>query len=154
MSKYEQVVVKGDAYWASFKEVNSMSGKYQVDICNLDDATVSKLESKGIIIKTKTEKPEQGRFITAKSQFAPSLFNADKTDFPTEKLVGNGSTVKVAVSVVPWDNKFGRGITAGLESAMIINLNEYTEDFDPTTAVKEEQPPFDVDMFDDDGDLD
>ena len=45
------MIVYGTAEWASVFEPNSMSGKFQVDICNLDKNTVKKLGDEGIPVK-------------------------------------------------------------------------------------------------------
>ena len=37
------MIVRGTAKWASVFDVNEMSGKYQVDICNLDKETIKTL---------------------------------------------------------------------------------------------------------------
>ena len=42
------MIVRGKAQWASVFEPNELSGKYQVDICNLDGKTVKELEAVGI----------------------------------------------------------------------------------------------------------
>ena len=47
----ESAVVKGDAMWASLHEVNKMSDKYQIDICNLGKKDVKSLEDLGISVR-------------------------------------------------------------------------------------------------------
>jgi hypothetical protein len=44
----EAVKIKADVMWAYLVKPNDMSGKYQVDLCNLSDKAVEALESMGI----------------------------------------------------------------------------------------------------------
>jgi hypothetical protein len=40
-------------YWASLAEPNTMSGKYQVDLCQLNEEQVGVLEDIGLNVRTK-----------------------------------------------------------------------------------------------------
>ena len=44
------MIVRGIAEWASVFEPNGLSGKYQVDICQLDKTTIKNLKAVGITI--------------------------------------------------------------------------------------------------------
>jgi hypothetical protein len=40
-------------YWANLRQRNEMSGKYQVDLCNLNEKQKEALEDAGILYATK-----------------------------------------------------------------------------------------------------
>ena len=60
----DAVKIKAEIMWAYLDKVNDMSGKFQVDLCNLSDNASKALEDLGIDVKTKEGK---GKFITCKS---------------------------------------------------------------------------------------
>jgi len=60
--------IEADLMWAFLDTPNQMSGKYQVDLCNLSKPAIKALEEVGISVRNKEEK---GFFITAKSKNYP-----------------------------------------------------------------------------------
>ena len=46
------MIVRGNAMWASVFDKNTLSDKYQIDICNLDNKTVKELEKAGLKVKS------------------------------------------------------------------------------------------------------
>ena len=60
----DAVKVKADIMWAYLNKPNELSGKYQVDLCNLSDKAAKALEGMGLEIKQKEGK---GNYITCKS---------------------------------------------------------------------------------------
>ena len=67
------IVVNADLYWANLSTVNEMSGKYQVDICNLSEGAVSALEERGINVVNKDD--ERAFHVTAKSKNPIKAYN-------------------------------------------------------------------------------
>ena len=65
MSKTKPVIASADIYWANLEKKNEMSGKYQVDLCNLSETAVNALEEMGITLKSNPKKPEMGQYITS-----------------------------------------------------------------------------------------
>jgi len=45
------MIVRGTAMWASVFDKNTLSDKYQIDICNLDKTTVKELEKAGMNVQ-------------------------------------------------------------------------------------------------------
>lgn len=76
--------VKADIMWASLSEPNSLSGKYQVDLCNLSDEATEKLKEMGVNVKHADEK---GNYVVAKSK-----------DYPIKTEMEDGSPVNVKVA--------------------------------------------------------
>tara|TARA_Y100000593_G_C4228426_1_gene295688 strand:+ start:531 stop:947 length:417 start_codon:yes stop_codon:yes gene_type:complete len=120
------MIVYGTAEWANVFEPNKMSGKYQMDICQLDKNTVKALQDEGLEIKQgEGEKAHKGFFITAKTKLPPKVMDSQKNIWPSEKLIGNGSKVKVSVNPYSWTFKGKNGISASLTALMVLNLEEY-----------------------------
>jgi len=121
----ERVIVKGVAQWAQLFEPNRLSHKYQIDICQLDKASIKKLKDKGLEIREGTgEKKNKGSFIVAKTKNLPNVMDAAKNAWPSHLRIGNGSTVKCSVTPFNWNNEFGTGIGAALNSVMIVDFKE------------------------------
>ena len=121
------MIVRGTAKWASVFEPNVMSGKYQVDICNLDDKTIKELKKHGLDVKKGTDKKEdQGHYITAKaSKYAPRVLNNKREVMDGSDLIGNGSTIKVSITPFKWNFQGKSGVSAALNSLMVVKLEEY-----------------------------
>ena len=120
---YQSMVIKGTAQWAHVHEPNDLSGKFQVDICQLDKATVKKLEDVGIEVRQgEGEKEHNGSFIVAKPKRRPKVMDAAKNIWPSNLLIGNGSTVKCSVTPFDWTFKKKSGISASLNSLMVVDF--------------------------------
>tara|TARA_R100000008_G_C3583569_1_gene170409 strand:+ start:116 stop:589 length:474 start_codon:yes stop_codon:yes gene_type:complete len=120
---YQSMVIKGTAQWACVHEPNDLSGKFQVDICQLDKATVKKLEGVGIEVRQgEGDKEHKGSFIVAKTKRRPKVMDAAKNIWPSNLLIGNGSTVKCSVTPFDWTFKKKSGISASLNSLMVIDF--------------------------------
>ena len=122
------VKIKGVAYWASLTKVNSMSGKYQVDISNLSEAAVKALEDLGLTI---LHKDQQGFYITCKSNY--EIFAVDPSGDRIEGMVGNGSEVVAVISTFPWQFKNKKGLSASIKKLVVTKMVKY--DKDDTAAV-------------------
>jgi hypothetical protein len=86
-------------YWASLSEKNQMSGKYQVDLCQLSPEQVSALEEIGVNVRTKGD--DKGYFVTAKSaNFPIAAYLEDGTIFGGK--VANGSKADVKAEAFEW----------------------------------------------------
>ena len=129
------MIVRGKAQWAHVFEPNELSGKYQVDICNLDGKTVKELEAVGIDVKTgEGDKAEKGRFIIAKSaKYPPKIVDRSGDVMDETVLIGNGSQIKASIRPYEWNFKGKAGVGAGLNSLMVLSLVEYggLDELDP-----------------------
>jgi hypothetical protein len=129
------MIIKGVAFWASLSQVNSMSGKYQMDIGRLDADSIKALIAAGVTIRTdmKTNEGEpgwKGQFITAKSETAVKVVDARGSPLPDKIGIGNGSLVNVAVRPYEWLFKGKAGISAGLQKVQVIKLVAYQPEDD------------------------
>jgi hypothetical protein len=115
-----------DLYWAFLDEVNQLSGKYQVDLCNLSDAQVARLEEEGIKVRTKGD--DRGYFVTCKSTKFP-ITAYDKNGNEVRAKVANESKADVLIKPYPWKSPTGaKGVSAGIAKLVITDLKEYQKD--------------------------
>lgn len=112
--------------WANLDQHNSMSGRYQVDICNLSPDDVEKIAALGLPVKSKADKPEKGAHITPKSTFP--IVPLDKNGNPITTKVGNGTKADVLLSYYmlkkrPPGYQYDKAAT--ILKLVVTNLNEY-----------------------------
>ena len=124
----ETAVIQGKAYWAKLNTPDEMSGKYQIDVCNLSDVAIASLEKHGVVPKNKDD--ERGTFITARSKFDVPVINSDKEGM-NGTLIGNGSDVKVKISFNKDHQMVSQyGTSMYVNKVMVTNLVAYEEDTD------------------------
>ena len=143
MENAKPVKIKATTMWANLTEVNEMSGKYQVDLCNLSPAAVKALEAMGLEVKKGTgDKEEKGYFITCKSQNPIKPVDA-AGDAVTDR-VGNGSEVNAVIGAYSWTWKNKKGTSPSLKKLIITNLVKYVsedneaEDVDGVGSLEED----------------
>lgn len=121
MSETQSIKVKADIMWAQLDRVNEMSGKYQVNLCNLSEAAVVALEEMGITV---ADKEGQGRYITCKSANPIKAFDNDGVELSGVK-VGNGSKAKAIITAYEWKYKNKKGKSPSIRKLVITDLVEY-----------------------------
>lgn len=111
-------------FWANLEKVNKMSGKYQIDFCNLSDEQVASLAK--IKVKTRTD-DLKGKFITCKS-IKPMKALDSKGDPITGVYIGNGTRANALIGSYEWEAPVGgrKGVSPSLAKLVITNLVEYT----------------------------
>ena len=109
-----------DIMWAQLTKVNDMSGKYQVNLCNLSDAAVKALEALSI---STLNKEGMGNYITCKSNTPIKAFDLEGDEI--KELIGNGSKAKAVVNPYEWAYKNKKGISPSLKKLVITDLVEY-----------------------------
>lgn len=123
----DKIKIKADVYWAQLNKINEMSGKYQVNLCNLSDAAVEALEAMGLsVLVGEDKKAEMGRYITCKSNNPIRAYDTDGDEL--SELVGNGSKAKAVVGAYEWKYKNKKGMSASLKKLVITDLVEYASD--------------------------
>lgn len=133
MEETQRVKIKADVMWANLDKPNEMSGKYQVDLCNLSDPAVQALESMGLTVRQKEDK---GYFITCKSNQPIRPF--DKSGDAIEGVaVGNGSKAIAMVGSYAWTWKNKEGVSPSLKKLVIDELVTY-EDAEPVALDDDE----------------
>jgi hypothetical protein len=146
----QSTVVEATLYWANLIRKNEMSGKYQVDIGNLDKVAVKKLEGLGLTIKTDAnkdddDKPRKGRFVTAKSNYPIKVMFKPGIESVEADTIGNGTLAKVKVHAYDWKFKTKVGTSAGVTKLQVTDLKVYE-------GLVDDDDDDDDDWGDDDGD--
>ena len=118
------VKIKATVMWCFHNKPNEMSGKFQVDLCNLSDNTVKALESLGLEVRKREDKPEKGFYITCKSTVPMKVFDANGSDL-TNVAIGNGSTATAVVGAYSWSWKNKKGTSASLTKLVVDSLVAY-----------------------------
>jgi len=114
--------IKADVMWANLDRPNEMSGKYQIDLCNLSQAAVNALNELGVSAKMKDDK---GYFITCKSTQPIRAFFTDGSEIGGG--VGNGSKAIALIGTYSWTFKNKEGISPSLKKLVIEDLVNYGE---------------------------
>jgi len=122
MQNHNPLKIEATAFWFSFLEKNEMSDKYQVDISELSEEHVDRLEGMGVSVKNKGD--DRGYFVTAKSsKFAPHV--EDDMGFKMTEAVGNGSKCTFIVKPFDYNFKGKTGVSLGLSKARVNDLVRY-----------------------------
>jgi hypothetical protein len=120
----DKVKIKATVYWASLNRKNELADAYIVDLCNLSDKAVAALEDMGISVQENAEKkPEQGRYITCKSQRPIKAFDTDGDEINED--VGNGSKAVCMIGAYQWSFKAKKGVSPSLAKLVITDLVTY-----------------------------
>tara|TARA_Y100001938_G_C7966944_1_gene367292 strand:- start:373 stop:837 length:465 start_codon:yes stop_codon:yes gene_type:complete len=139
--------------WPFLMEKSEMSGKYEVQLVNLDKQQVGMLEAVGLTVRdSKKEKKneDKGMWITAKSGWSPfpgNVFDGRDPNLPKGTLlpedevksIGNGTIAHVEVGTYGWGKyaKTGNELSCGLNKLKIVKLvakgggDPFDDDKDP-----------------------
>ena len=139
--KYDQILLAGKAYWASVVEPNTTyEPAWQVDV-TVDEETRQKLESIGLSVKNKGD--DRGDFCSCKRKVvkkdgskrdAPRVIDAKKMPWDN-RLIGNGSAVKVKIQPYEYAYAGKAGVSADFMAMQVIDLVPYG---DPSGDFQEE----------------
>ena len=120
----DKLKLKATVYWANLNRKNEMADAYTVDLCNLSDKAVAALEDMGISVQENLEKkPEQGKYITCKSQRPIKAFDTDNDEIVED--IGNGSKAICMIGSYSWTYKNKKGVSPSLAKLVITDLVEY-----------------------------
>lgn len=114
-------------YWPNLYERNSMSNKFQVNLSQLSDAQVEKLEDLGVNVRNKGN--EEENFITAKSSnFEIRPYDTSGTELKGV-TVGNGTKATILFDTYSWKTPAGKkGTSVSIKKLVITDLVEYVSD--------------------------
>ena len=154
MADNNTAIIEATLYWPNLDRPNDMSGKYQVDLGNLNDTAIKTLKGLGITPRDGSPKkdtdPDKGDFVTAKSNYPIKVVFKQGISPVEANVIGNGTVAKVKVNAFNWKFKNKEGTSLGAQKLQVIKLSEYVIDKDDDF----EDPAFtddDLDaMFDDD----
>ena len=117
----DAVKIKADIMWAYLDKVNDMSGKFQVDLCNLSDKAAEALQDIGLEVKFKEGK---GNYITCKS--TRPIHAYDDGGSQIDAQVGNGSKGVALIGTYSWSYQKKQGTSPALKRLVITDMLEYS----------------------------
>lgn len=117
----DAVKIKAEIMWAYLDKVNDMSGKFQVDLCNLSEKAAEALQDLGLEVKFKEGK---GKYITCKSTRPIHVY--DDGGSQIEAQVGNGSKGVALVGTYSWSYQKKQGTSPALKRLVITDMLEYS----------------------------
>ena len=117
----DAVKIKAEIMWAYLDKVNDMSGKFQVDLCNLSDKAAEALQDIGLEVKFKDGK---GKYITCKS--TRPIYAFDDGGSQIDAQVGNGSKGVALVGTYAWAYQKKKGVSPALKRLVITDMLEYS----------------------------
>ena len=117
----DAVKIKADIMWAYLTKPNEMSGKYQVDLCNLSDKATEALQDMGLDVKSKEGK---GKYITCKSTRPITIYD-DGGSVLDGSVLGNGSKAVALVDAWEWQYQKKKGVSPGLKKLVITEFKAY-----------------------------
>jgi hypothetical protein len=126
-------IIEGTAYWASLTRPNSkFEPMWRVDL-SVSDEVAEDFRSKGISVgQTVVDEQTINNIVRFKRKVSkangdknqpPTLVDASKQ--PLDKIVGNGSKVKVMYRSYDWNFKGKKGVGLDLQAVMVSDLIEY-----------------------------
>jgi hypothetical protein len=120
----KKVKVQAEVMWAFLDKPNELSGKYQVDLCNLSKEAVKTLEEMGVNVRKRDDQPEKGFFVTAKSSNYP-IVATDLDGDTINAKVGNGSKAVALLAPYEYSWKGKKGVAVGINKLVITDLKVY-----------------------------
>lgn len=134
-AKMKPIKIQCEVNWANTSKVNEMSGKFQLDACNLSEAAVKAIEETGASVRNREDKPEKGYFITAKSNYEIPVVDTSGNEI--KEPVGNGSKGHLILQPYPWSFRGKSGIGLGASKLIVTSLVHY-EDGSEDTNIDDE----------------
>jgi hypothetical protein len=113
--------VKADIMWACLDTPNSVSERYEVNLCNLSNEAIKRFEQAGIPVK---KKEGQGFYVVAKSKNYP-IPAIDSDGGAITCKVGNGSKGVAIVNPYKYTFRGKDGVSAGIKKLIVTDLIEY-----------------------------
>jgi hypothetical protein len=123
----KKIKVQAEIMWAFLDKPNELSGKYQVDLCNLSKDAVKALTDMGINVRKREDQPDKGFFVTAKSANFP-IKTVDLEGNPITVKVANGSKAVALVAPYEYTYQKKKGVATGIDKLVITDLKIYETD--------------------------
>lgn len=123
-NEIKPAVIACDVFWAFTNKTNQLSGKYQVDLCNLSDKAVEALEELGLPVKNNPDKADMGNYITPVSTRPIKFYNTAGDDLSGIEI-GNGSKARAVIGFYDWTFSGKKGRSPSLVKLIIDDLVEY-----------------------------
>lgn len=124
-------------FWPFLYERNNMSQKYQVDIANLSNAQIEKLEDLGLTVRNKGD--DRQDFLTAKSKnFEIKAYDTSGNELKGV-TIGNGSKATILFDTYSWKSPTGqKGTSLSIKKLVVTDIVEYLAEGEGADAEVEE----------------
>jgi hypothetical protein len=123
----KKLKVQAEVMWAFLDKPNELSGKYQVDLCNLSKDAVKTLTDMGVSVRKREDQPEKGFFVTAKSANYP-IKTVDLEGNPITVKVANGSKGVALLAPYEYTYQKKKGVAVGIDKLVVTDLKIYEAD--------------------------
>ena len=123
-----------EAHWASVREVNDMSGAYEVEVHNLTPEQEKYITSFGqgkpmwTEVRTSAKYPEKGRHVKFKTAKPPKVIDGLKNELPLDVKVGNGSIVNIQFIASAITYRGETKVKLTLLTLQVLKLVEFKDD--------------------------
>jgi hypothetical protein len=124
-AKMKPIKIAAEFQWANTAKVNDMSGKYQIDCCNLSAEAKKAVEEAGGTVRSREDKPEKGFFITAKSNYEIPVVDTSGNEI--KDPIGNGSKGHIVIQPYPWSFRGKSGVGLGAAKVVVTTLVHYED---------------------------
>ena len=116
--------IEGNLYYTYLFDQKDKFDRYSCAVA-LEGDQVKKAKSLNLPVKQDDSKFNGMAYVQLKSNYQPSLYNKDGSDYDGPKMLGEGTTGVVKLSQRPYNNKFGSGVTTFIEGVKFTNVVEY-----------------------------
>lgn len=130
-------VIECEVYWAKVLPP-TVDGKFAIDMCNLTDGQAKLFTALKVPVREEPEKkPEQGKFVSAKSNYEPKVFGPNKEAWNPAVKIGNGSVCRVSWDPYSWKFEGKKGWSAGLVAVVVMKHVPYVASLDPEESLSD-----------------
>jgi hypothetical protein len=124
----KKLKVQAEVMWAFLDKPNELSGKYQVDLCNLSKDAAKALTEMGVSVRKREDQPEKGFFVTAKSSNYPIKTVDMDGNVINGIKVANGSKAVALLAPYEYTYQKKKGVAVGIDKLIITDLKIYESD--------------------------
>lgn len=121
------IKIAATIYWAFVNKQDNF-GNFSVTLGNLSDKAVEALQGIGVKAKSSPDKPDQGNYISCKSQLPITVLDEDGDKL--DVLIANGSKGVAVISAYDWTFKNRKGRSPSVGKLVVTDLKEYKPDID------------------------
>lgn len=124
-AKMKPIKIAAEFMWVNAAKANELSGKFQLDCCNLSPEAVKAIEAVGGAVRSREDKPEKGYFFTAKSNFEIPVVDTSGNEI--KDPIGNGSKGYIIIQPYPWSFLSKKGVGLGAAKVVVTTLVHYED---------------------------
>ena len=116
--------LEGTMFFPYLFEQKDMFDRYSVAL-GLEGDQVKAAKNLGLTVKQDDDKMDGMAYVQLKSNYKPTLVDADENEYKGPTQLQNGSKGVVRLSQRPYNNKYGEGLTTFMNAVKITDPIEY-----------------------------